>query len=174
MGVCSQNHVIEHADEIEVIMGDGTRYPAEVKGRDPKTDLALLEVGDTVLAMDLSHGGHLTHGHPLNQSGKQYEVVAYGVKKDTETIDYDKLRDQAKREKPRLLVGGAVLRIPEHLQIRRRESGARQIHHRGRGPDAGCLQLAAVLRARSAGGGTRGVRPEDRRELRQRGGRSGR
>ena len=54
---------------------------------------AVLEPGDTMLGMDLTHGGHLTHGHPLNQSGKQYEVVAYGVRKDTETIDYDRLRE---------------------------------------------------------------------------------
>ncbi|MEE4270886.1 MAG: serine hydroxymethyltransferase [Thermoanaerobaculales bacterium] len=69
--------------------------------------LAVLQPGDTMLGMDLTHGGHLTHGHPLNQSGKQYEVVAYGVKKDTETIDYDRLRDLAVEHKPTLIVCGA-------------------------------------------------------------------
>ena len=69
--------------------------------------LAVLSPGDTMLGMDLTHGGHLTHGHPLNQSGKQYEVVAYGVKKDTETIDYDRLRELAIEHKPKLIVCGA-------------------------------------------------------------------
>jgi len=69
--------------------------------------LAVLEPGDTMLGMDLTHGGHLTHGHPLNQSGKQYEVVAYGVRKDTETIDYDRLRELAVENKPKLIVCGA-------------------------------------------------------------------
>ncbi|HPT26955.1 MAG TPA: serine hydroxymethyltransferase, partial [Bryobacteraceae bacterium] len=52
---------------------------------------AVLTPGDTILGMNLAHGGHLTHGHPLNFSGKTYKVVAYGVKQDTETIDYDEL-----------------------------------------------------------------------------------
>jgi len=69
--------------------------------------LAVLEPGDTMLGMDLTHGGHLTHGHPLNQSGKQYEVVSYGVRKDTETIDYDRLRELAVENKPKLIVCGA-------------------------------------------------------------------
>jgi len=69
--------------------------------------LAVLEPGDTMLGMDLTHGGHLTHGHPLNQSGKQYEVVAYGVRKDTETIDYERLRELAVENKPKLIVCGA-------------------------------------------------------------------
>ena len=69
--------------------------------------LAVLSPGDTMLGMDLTHGGHLTHGHPLNQSGKQYEVVSYGVHKDTETIDYDRLRELAVENKPKLIVCGA-------------------------------------------------------------------
>ncbi len=69
--------------------------------------LAVLAPGDTMLGMDLTHGGHLTHGHPLNQSGKQYEVVSYGVHKDTETIDYDRLRELALENKPKLIVCGA-------------------------------------------------------------------
>jgi glycine hydroxymethyltransferase len=69
--------------------------------------LAVLSPGDTMLGMDLTHGGHLTHGHPLNQSGKQYKVVAYGVHKDTETIDYDRLRELALEHKPKLIVCGA-------------------------------------------------------------------
>ena len=55
--------------------------------------LAVMQPGDTLLGMDLTHGGHLTHGHPLNYSGKEFEVVAYGVDKETETIDYKRLRE---------------------------------------------------------------------------------
>jgi glycine hydroxymethyltransferase len=69
--------------------------------------LAVLEPGDTMLGMDLTHGGHLTHGHPLNQSGKQYEVVNYGVRKETETIDYDRIRELAIEHRPKLIVCGA-------------------------------------------------------------------
>jgi glycine hydroxymethyltransferase len=69
--------------------------------------LAVLEPGETMLGMDLTHGGHLTHGHPLNQSGKQYEVFAYGVHKETETIDYERLRELALEHRPKLIVCGA-------------------------------------------------------------------
>lgn len=63
--------------------------------------------GDTVLGMDLSHGGHLTHGHPLNFSGKSYKIVAYGVKREDETIDYDRMEALAKEHQPKLIVCGA-------------------------------------------------------------------
>jgi len=69
--------------------------------------MALLEPGDTLLGMDLSHGGHLTHGHPLNFSGKYFNVVPYGVRKDTEQVDYDRLRELAKEHNPKLIVAGA-------------------------------------------------------------------
>lgn len=69
--------------------------------------LSACQHGDTILGMDLSHGGHLTHGHPLNFSGKSYKVVAYGVKKDDETIDYDQMEALAKEHKPKLIVCGA-------------------------------------------------------------------
>ncbi len=67
---------------------------------------AILSPGDTILGLDLAHGGHLTHGHKLNFSGKLYRVVSYGVRKDTETIDYDELESIALREKPRMIIGG--------------------------------------------------------------------
>ncbi len=67
----------------------------------------VLQPGDTVLGMDLSHGGHLTHGHPLNLSGKLFKFVAYGVRSSDETLDYDKLEDLAKEHKPKLIVCGA-------------------------------------------------------------------
>lgn len=67
----------------------------------------VLEPGDTVLGMDLTSGGHLTHGHPLNFSGTLYSFVSYGVNKETEMIDYDEVLEIAKKEKPKLIVAGA-------------------------------------------------------------------
>src|ERR1700747_1162550 len=61
--------------------------------------MALLQPGDCILGLDLAHGGHLTHGHKLNFSGKLYRVVGYQVRKDTETVDYDELQATAEREK---------------------------------------------------------------------------
>jgi glycine hydroxymethyltransferase len=69
--------------------------------------MAALQPGDTVLGMNLSHGGHLTHGHPLNFSGKMYKFVPYGVSKETETIDYDELARLAQEHKPKMIVAGA-------------------------------------------------------------------
>jgi glycine hydroxymethyltransferase len=67
---------------------------------------SVLQPGDTILGLDLAHGGHLTHGHKLNFSGKLYKVISYGVRKDTETIDYDQLEETALREKPKVIIGG--------------------------------------------------------------------
>jgi glycine hydroxymethyltransferase len=69
--------------------------------------LTALEHGDTILGMNLSHGGHLTHGHPLNFSGINYKVADYGVNKDTEQIDYDELQRIAEESRPKLLICGA-------------------------------------------------------------------
>src|SRR6266403_1010191 len=68
---------------------------------------ACLEHGDTILAMDLAHGGHLTHGMRLNFSGKWYKVVGYGVKKDGERIDFDQVAALAREHRPKLVVAGA-------------------------------------------------------------------
>ena len=68
---------------------------------------ALLEPGDTILGMNLSHGGHLTHGSPVNMSGKYFNIVPYGVRESDETIDYDALRALALEKKPKLIVAGA-------------------------------------------------------------------
>jgi len=68
---------------------------------------AALKPGDTILGMDLAHGGHLTHGAPVSFSGKMYNVVRYGVNRETETIDYDELERLAKESKPKLIVAGA-------------------------------------------------------------------
>ena len=68
---------------------------------------ALLQPGDKVMGMNLSHGGHLTHGSPVSVSGKWFEVVSYGVREDTQLIDYDELEAIAKKEKPKLIIAGA-------------------------------------------------------------------
>lgn len=68
---------------------------------------ALLNLGDTVLGMDLSNGGHLTHGHPMNFSGKEYNIVSYTVDPETETIDYENVRKIALESKPKMIIAGA-------------------------------------------------------------------
>jgi glycine hydroxymethyltransferase len=68
--------------------------------------MTLLTPGDTILGLDLAHGGHLTHGHKLNFSGKLYRVVGYQVRRDTETVDYDELEATALRERPKMIIGG--------------------------------------------------------------------
>src|SRR5471030_986977 len=69
--------------------------------------MTAIEPGATVLGMNLAHGGHLTHGHPLNFSGKMYKFVAYGVTKETERIDYDEVERLAKEHRPKMVVCGA-------------------------------------------------------------------
>ncbi len=68
---------------------------------------AVMQPGDTILGMNLAHGGHLTHGHPLNFSGKLYKVVAYGVRKDDEIIDYEEVERLAREHKPKMIIAGA-------------------------------------------------------------------
>src|SRR5690242_3509749 len=82
---------------------------------------AVLQPGDTILGLNLAHGGHLTHGHHLNFSGKTYKVIPYGVTRETETIDYDELEQIAERERPKLIVGGgsAYPRIIDFARMRR-------------------------------------------------------
>jgi len=81
---------------------------------------AVLQPGDTILGLNLAHGGHLTHGHPLNFSGKTYKIVPYGVTKETETIDYDDLERIATAERPKLIIGGgsAYPRIIDFVRMR--------------------------------------------------------
>src|SRR5215510_3318869 len=82
--------------------------------------MSVLQPGDPILGLNLAHGGHLTHGHPLNFSGKMYKIIPYGVRKDTETIDYDELEQTAERERPKLIVGGgsAYSRIIDFARMR--------------------------------------------------------
>ena len=101
--------------------------------------LTMLQPGDTVLAMDLSHGGHLTHGHTMNFSGKFYKFVHYGVSKETETIDYDALEILASEHQPKMIAAGAsaysrIIDFPRMRQDRqsvRRASLHRHGAHRG-------------------------------------------
>src|SRR5438067_1363715 len=81
---------------------------------------AIIQPGDTILGLNLAHGGHLTHGHHLNFSGKTYRIVPYGVTKETETIDYDDLEKLAEKERPKLIIGGgsAYLRIIDFARMR--------------------------------------------------------
>jgi glycine hydroxymethyltransferase len=82
--------------------------------------MTLLQPGDTILGLDLAHGGHLTHGHKLNFSGKLYRIVGYQVRKDTEVIDYDELEALAVKERPKVIVGGgsAYPRIFDFARMR--------------------------------------------------------
>src|SRR5437868_7830609 len=82
---------------------------------------AVLQPGDTILGLNLAHGGHLTHGHHLNFSGKTYRIVPYGVTKETETIDYDDLEKLADKERPKLIIGGgsAYPRVIDFSRMRR-------------------------------------------------------
>jgi glycine hydroxymethyltransferase len=80
--------------------------------------MALLEPGDTFMGMNLTHGGHLTHGHPLNFSGRLYNVVPYGVRQDDERIDYDEAAQLAREHRPKMIVVGASA-YPRVIDFRR-------------------------------------------------------
>ena len=88
--------------------------------------LAFLNPGDTIMGMDLSHGGHLTHGSPVNFSGKYFNVISYGVEKETEQIDYEKFEQTAKEKKPKLIVAGASA-YPRQINFERIASIAKSV-----------------------------------------------
>ena len=106
----------EYADIVENLARDRAKklFNAEHANVQPSSGsqanaaayMSIISPGDTLLGLDLAHGGHLTHGHKLNFSGKLYRIVGYQVRKDTETIDYDALEELAVREKPKVIVGG--------------------------------------------------------------------
>jgi len=102
------------ADHVNVQPHSGSQANAAVY-------FAMLQPGDLILTMDLSHGGHLTHGHKMNFSGRFYRVVHYGVNKETETIDYDALEAQAKEVRPKMITAGASAysRIIDFPRLRR-------------------------------------------------------
>jgi len=107
----------EFVDEVETLAIERAKklFGAEYANVQPHSGaqanmavfFALLSPGDTVMGMNLNDGGHLTHGSPVNMSGKYFKIVPYGVDKETETIDYDALEAQAKECKPKLIVAGA-------------------------------------------------------------------
>jgi glycine hydroxymethyltransferase len=107
----------EFADQVETLARDRAKalFHAEYANVQPHSGsqansaayAAVLQPGDTILGMNLSHGGHLTHGHHLNFSGKLYKVVAYGVRKDNELIDYDELARLAEEHQPKMIIAGA-------------------------------------------------------------------
>lgn len=82
---------------------------------------AIINPGDTIMGLDLAHGGHLTHGHKLSFAGKYYKVVSYGVSRDTETLDYDEMEKIAEREHPKMIIGGgsAYPRIIDFERMRK-------------------------------------------------------
>lgn len=107
----------EHADVVENLARERGKklFKAEYINVQPHSGstaneaayAAVLQPGDTILGMDLSHGGHLTHGHPLNFSGKLYKIVPYGVRKEDELIDYETLAKLAEEHKPKMIIAGA-------------------------------------------------------------------
>jgi glycine hydroxymethyltransferase len=120
----------EHSDTVERLAIDRARtifgsdhanvQPHSGSQANMAVYLAALKPGDTILGMDLSHGGHLTHGHPLNFSGRYFKVVPYGVHPDTERIDYDALETLAREHRPRMIVVGAsaYARIIDYERVR--------------------------------------------------------
>ena len=120
----------EYADVVENLARDRARqlFGAEHANVQPHSGsqanaaayMAVINPGDTILGLDLAHGGHLTHGHKLSFSGKLYRMVFYGVEKETERIDYDQLEAIAEREKPKLIIGGgsAYPRIIDFARMR--------------------------------------------------------
>jgi len=121
----------EHSDTVERLAIDRAKaiFGAEHANVQPHSGsqanmavyLAMLKPGDVILGMDLSHGGHLTHGHPLNFSGRYFKIVPYGVSRETELLDYDQLERLAREHRPRLIVAGAsaYARVIDYPSIRR-------------------------------------------------------
>ena len=107
-------HVVDQVEDLardrmkELFGGDHVNVQAHSGSQaNMAVYFSVLKPGDTILGMDLSHGGHLTHGSPVSFSGKLFKVVSYGVNKDTETIDYEELRKKALECKPKMIVAGA-------------------------------------------------------------------
>jgi glycine hydroxymethyltransferase len=118
----------EYADVVENLARDRAKqlFNAEYANVQPHSGSqanqeaygAVLQPGDTILGMNLAHGGHLTHGHHLNFSGKTYKVIPYGVRKEDEIIDYDELARLAEEHKPKMIIAGASA-YPRIIDFRR-------------------------------------------------------
>ena len=126
----------EFVDKVETLVQERARklFGAEHVNAQPHSGtqanvavyMTVCKPGDTILGMSLAHGGHLTHGHPLNFSGKMYKVQSYGVKSDTEQIDYDELARLAEEHKPRLIICGASA-YPRIIDFKRIAEIARSV-----------------------------------------------
>ena len=126
----------EHADAVETLARDRAKklFGAEYANVQPHSGsqaneaayAAVIQPGDTVLGMNLAHGGHLTHGHPLNFSGKTYKIVPYGVRREDEQIDYDELSRLADEHKPKMIIAGGSA-YPRTLQFPRFREIADQV-----------------------------------------------
>jgi glycine hydroxymethyltransferase len=123
-GGCEYADVVENLarDRAKQLFGAGHANVQSHSGSSANMEAysAVLQPGDTILGLNLAHGGHLTHGHHLNFSGKTYKIVPYGVTKDSETIDYDDLEKLAEKERPKLIIGGgsAYPRIIDFARMR--------------------------------------------------------
>src|SRR5438132_5419531 len=121
-GGCEWTDVVEQAaiDRAKELFGaeHANVQPHSGSQANMSVYLAAIQYGDQILGMNLSHGGHLTHGHPLNFSGLSYKVFDYGVSRETETIDYDDLQRIAQEHQPKLLVRGASA-YPRIIDFRR-------------------------------------------------------
>ena len=110
-GGCEHVDVVEQLaiDRVKALFGADHANVQPHSGASANTAVyfACLKPGDTILGMNLAHGGHLTHGSPVNISGKYFNIVPYGVTEDTHTIDYDKVAELAREHKPKMLVAGA-------------------------------------------------------------------
>ena len=110
-GGCEYTDVVENLarDRAKQIFGaeHANVQPHSGSQANASAYMAVLQAGDTILGLDLAHGGHLTHGHKLSFSGKLYKTAFYHVRRDTELIDYDEMEEIAVREKPKAIIGGA-------------------------------------------------------------------
>ena len=116
--------------------------------------LATLQPGDTIMGLDLAHGGHLTHGMKLNFSGKYFNVVAYGVREDDHRIDYDQLAKLAKEHRPKLIIAGASA-YPRQLDFVRFDEAAKSVDafaDGGHGPHCRLSRGQAASRSGAARG----------------------
>jgi glycine hydroxymethyltransferase len=109
-GGCEYADVVENLARVRARQLFGAEYanvqPHAGSQANMEAYSAVLQPGDTILGLNLAHGGHLTHGHPLNFSGKTYRIVPYGVTRETETIDYDEVEKLAVQERPKMIIGG--------------------------------------------------------------------
>ncbi|HXH72506.1 MAG TPA: serine hydroxymethyltransferase [Mariprofundaceae bacterium] len=118
----------EHVDKVEILAQERAKELFGVKHANVQPHsgsqanmavyMAVLKPGDTIMGMDLSHGGHLTHGSPVNFSGRLYNVVAYGVRQDNELIDYNVMQKMAEVHRPKMIIGGASA-YERHIDFKR-------------------------------------------------------